>query len=52
VVLCRVYGAVQERCSRVMPRCRSQLPPHTQPADGRSVMCWLHAGVGADRANA
>ena len=32
-----------ERCKDVMPRCRTELPPHTVPADGRSVMCWLHA---------
>ena len=31
-----------DRCKHVMPRCRSDLPPHTVPAAGRSVMCWLH----------
>ncbi len=32
-----------ERCAQVMPRCRSQLPPRSAPAEGRTVMCWLHA---------
>ena len=32
-----------DRCSHVMPRCRSSLPPRTSPAEGRSVLCWLHA---------
>jgi peptide/nickel transport system ATP-binding protein len=32
-----------DRCKHVMPRCRSELPPHTVPAAGRSVMCWLHS---------
>ena len=31
-----------ERCAQVQPRCRAQLPPSTEPADGRRVMCWLH----------
>jgi len=32
-----------ERCAHVQARCRAELPPHTQPAPGRTVMCWLHA---------
>jgi peptide/nickel transport system ATP-binding protein len=35
-----------QRCASVMPRCRGELPPHTQPAPGRSVMCWLHEPAG------
>ena len=31
-----------DRCKHVMPGCRSDLPPHTGPAAGRSVMCCLH----------
>ncbi|MBL8344877.1 MAG: ABC transporter ATP-binding protein [Rubrivivax sp.] len=31
-----------ERCAHAQPRCRAELPPHTQPAPGRTVMCWLH----------
>ncbi len=31
-----------ERCKDVMPRCRSELPPRTHAADGRTVLCWLH----------
>jgi peptide/nickel transport system ATP-binding protein len=31
-----------DRCKHVMARCRAELPPHTTPSDGRSVMCWLH----------
>ncbi|MBM3352289.1 MAG: ABC transporter ATP-binding protein [Betaproteobacteria bacterium] len=31
-----------ERCAHVQPRCRAELPPHSEPAPGRTVMCWLH----------
>ena len=33
-----------DRCPQVQPRCRAELPPHSSPGAGRSVMCWLHAG--------
>jgi oligopeptide/dipeptide ABC transporter ATP-binding protein len=32
-----------DRCPQVQPRCRAELPVHTQPSPGRTVMCWLHA---------
>jgi peptide/nickel transport system ATP-binding protein len=32
-----------ERCPQVQPRCRMELPTHTRPGPGRTVMCWLHA---------
>ena len=31
-----------DRCAQAQPRCRVEQPPHTQPAPGRTVMCWLH----------
>ena len=32
-----------QRCAQAMPHCWRELPHHTVPAAGRSVMCWLHA---------
>ncbi|MGY6411290.1 MAG: ABC transporter ATP-binding protein [Alkalilacustris sp.] len=39
--------AFNPRCPRVMPHCRTDLPPLTPRAQGRQVACWLYAPAGA-----
>jgi peptide/nickel transport system ATP-binding protein len=35
--------AFAPRCAQAMPKCAESLPAETQLADGRRVLCWLHA---------
>ena len=38
--------AFAPRCAQAMPICSQSLPAETRRADGRRVLCWLHATEG------